>query len=132
MTEQEIEAFLDVYDDLAVEIVDEDVKNEAAALDFTNQELAENVCRAMDWEDFDLLAHFDFAAVSDSGNVEHILAHAFVSFLRWRLFTAAMERGIGDNAFNQSCAAYSEFWYIALVHRWNDLSNGPKMKPWVN
>ena len=132
MTGPEIEAFLDIYDDLAVDIVDEDVKNVAAALDYTNQELAEYICRIMDWEDFDLLGHFDFEAVHEEGNVEHILAHGFVSFLRWRLFSAALQHGIGDSEFNQSCAAYSEYWYIELVRHWNALTNGAKMAGWVN
>jgi len=132
VTDKEIEAFLDVYDDLAVDIVDEDVKNEAAALDYSNQELAENICQTMGWEDFDLLGHYDFAAVMESGNTAHILCHAFISFLRWRLFTAAMEKGVGDPQFNQSCAAYSEFWYISLVHHWNALSEDSTVKPWIN
>lgn len=132
MTEEEFTSFLDVYDDLAVEIVDDVRKNTDAALDFSNQELAENICQTMEWEDFDLLSYFGFEDIHRSSDARIVLAHAFISFLRWRLFSEASRRGIGDVEFNQRAEAYSEYWYIALVHRWNALSNGAKMRPWLN
>lgn len=126
------EALLDLYDDLAVEIVDETAENTEAELPFSNRELAENICRAMGWEDFDLLAKYDFAEVEKTGQAEAVLAHAFISFLRWRLFRAATERSVGDAQFNQSCTAYSEYWYITLIRRWKSMTTGSPLPSWVN
>lgn len=128
----EAEALLDIYDDLAVEIVDDAAKNTDADLPYSNRELAENICRSMDWEDFDLLGKFEFEKIAAEAPSPVVLAHAFISFLRWRLFRLASARGIGDEAFNQSCTAYSEYWYITLVRRWNELEGGPVQKPWIN
>jgi len=132
VTTETIEGLLDVYDDLAVEIVDSKSSNADVDLVYSNRELAENICRAMDWEDFDLLGFFDFQAIHDEGTAQEILAHAFVSFLRYRLFSAALRRGIGDSEFNQQTVAYSEYWYIKLVHRWNDLTHQRPVSAWMN
>lgn len=122
-----------LYDDLAVEIIDDDRKNEDVDLPYSNRELAENVCSAMKWEDFDLFEAHDFESVNEAGDGDTCLAYAFLSFLRWRVFTEASKRGIGVEAFNLKAATYSEYWYIALVEKWN--SNNPNaspMKAWRN
>lgn len=131
MTET-LERLLDIYDDLAVEIVDSKVLNTDVDLPFSNHDLAVNICRAMDWDDFDLLGFFDFPAIHDSVEAEEILAHAFVSFLRFRLFSTALRQGTGSQEFNQSAAAYGEYWYIKLVHRWNTLTNSRPVAHWLN
>lgn len=131
MTET-LERLLDIYDDLAVEIVDSQVQNTDVDLPFSNHELAVNICRAMGWDDFDLLGFFDFPTVHDGGDAEEILAHAFVSFLRFRLFSTAIRQGIGSPEFNQSATAYGEYWYVKLVHRWNALTNNRPVAAWLN
>ncbi|WNL50700.1 hypothetical protein RPALISO_113 [Ruegeria phage RpAliso] len=131
MTEEAVEGLFAAYDDLAVDIVSSAAPNTDVDLTMSNRQLAENICEAMNWEDFDLLGKYDFEEVNTSENPAAILAHAFVSFLRWRLFSEAQKRGIGDAAFNLRCITYSEFWYIKLVNRWSTL-NGGKAKPWVN
>lgn len=126
------ESIFALYDDLAVEIIDDDRQNEDVALSYSNRELAENICRAMQWEDFDLFESHDFESVNEGGDPATCLAYAFLSFLRWRVFTEASKRGIGIEAFNQKAAAYSEYWYIALVEKWNQQSEATPMKAWVN
>lgn len=126
------ESIFALYDDLAVEIIDDDRPNEDAALSYSNRQLAENICRKMAWEDFDLFEAHDFESVAEGGDEGTCLAYAFLSFLRWRLFTEASRRQIGIEVFNQKAAAYSEFWYIRLVERWNEQANGTPMKAWVN
>lgn len=134
MTEQlSLTDLMAPYDDVAVDVVDSTESNADVNLTFTNRELAENVCKTMNWESFDLFDKYDFEKVHAEGTPEECLAHAFVSFLRWRVFTLALQRGVGINEFSQRAAAYSEFWYIKLVSRWNESNpEAPQMKPWVN
>ena len=129
----DVEDIFALYDDLAVEVVSSTEPNTDAALTYSNQELAENVCTAMGWEDFDLFDHHDFDTIYAAGDGNTCLAYAFLSFLRWRLFTMASTRGVGNEPFNQKSAAYSEYWYIRLVERWNESNpDSPAMKAWVN
>lgn len=129
----EAESFFALYDDLAVEIVDDPSPNDDAALSYSNRELAENICQSLAWEDFDLFDRHDYDGVLASGQAGECLAYAFLSFLRWRLFTEASKRGVGIEEFNQRAAAYSEYWYIKLVERWNEKNpDAVPMKAWVN
>ena len=130
----DLPSFFDDYEDLAVEIVDDAESNEAEyCLPYSNRELADMICGAMDWEDFDLFEKQPFEEVYERRDEAELLAYAFISFLRYRLFKAAGEQGIGNALFNQKVMAYSEYWYIRLVEKWNQLSgDAPKIKPWVN
>jgi hypothetical protein len=127
------ESIFALYDDLAVEIIDDARPNTDAALSYSNRELAENICRTMQWEDFDLFETHNFEAVHAADDEKTCLAYAFLSFLRWRVFHEASKRGVGIEAFNQKAAAYSEYWYITLVERWNALTpDSTPMKAWIN
>lgn len=122
-----------LYDDLAVEVIDDTRPNTEAALAYSNRELAENICRTMKWEDFDLFESHDFETVHEGEDEGTCLAYAFLSFLRWRLFSEASKRGVGIEVFNQKAIAYSEYWYIKLVERWNSLNPAATpMKAWIN
>lgn len=124
-------ALLDIYDDLAVTIVDDVQSNVDVNLSLSNQEIAELVCTSMGWEDFDLLGHFDFDAAEKSSDTSTVLAHAFISFLRWRLFNAAAHQQIGDQEFNVQCVAYSEYWYLRLIQKWDTMETGDTHKTWI-
>lgn len=126
------ESIFALYDDLAVEVVSDDSPNDDVELIFTNRELSEKICEKMGWEDFDLFETHDFEIAQERAVADECLAYAFISFLRYRLFTRASEGRVGVEAFNQSAAAYSEFWYIKLVEQWNELSDGTPMKAWMN
>ena len=73
----------------------------------------------MDWESFDLFEEHAFEAVLSAGDPETMLAYAYLSFLRWRVFTQASALQVGLEEFNQTAAAYSEMWYIKLVCAWS-------------
>jgi hypothetical protein len=121
-----------VYDDLAVEVVSDTRSNEDVALSFSNRELAESICQAMEWEDFDLFETHDFEGVHKNNVPEACLAYGFLSFLRWRLFTRASAAGVGIESFNERAAAYSEYWYIRLIEAWNAHNpNAVPMKAWL-
>lgn len=129
---KDTESLFEPYDVLAVEVLGNHTKNTDVSLSYTNQELAEHICQAMGWEDFDLFEHHDFPEVALSDDPAVCLSYAFLSFLRWRVFTTASARSIGVEAFNQKAAAYSEFWYISLVERWNNMAGASApMKPWL-
>ncbi|AMO44155.1 hypothetical protein DSS3P8_097 [Roseobacter phage DSS3P8] len=133
MTSIDTQGFLDLYDDIAVEIVDSAEPNTDVDLTFSNRELSENICQAMDWEDFDLFETHDFQAIYDAADSASCLAYAFIAFLRWRVFTTASSRGVGEEGFNIRAATHSEYWYIKLVDRWNQQNPAaPQMKAWVN
>lgn len=128
----EAAAILDVYDDLAVEVVSDNVPNTVVDMPYSNMELSENICKAMDWEDFDILARHEFAEIEKSGEAKVVLAYAFLSFLRWRLFDEATRRGIGDADLNTRFCTYAEYWFIRLVKRWKFLSTGTPQTKWLN
>ena len=125
--------FFAQYDDLAVEIVDRDAPIDDVGLSFSNRELAQKICFAMGWEDFDLFEQHDFQKVFEENIPENCLTYAFISFLRYRLFSEAQQRGIGLPAFNERAVAYSEYWYITLVERWNSHNpDKPSTNNWKN
>ena len=133
LTAFDTDQFFAAYDDIAVEIVDNSEPNADVDLSFSNRELAENICQVMAWEDFDLFETHDFEAVHRDGMAGVCLAYAFLSFLRWRVFTTAAARGVGIATFNDKAIAYSEYWYIKLVERWNSHNpNAKPMKAWIN
>jgi hypothetical protein len=133
LTAIDTDQFFAAYDDIAVEIVDSSEPNTDVDLVFSNRQLAENICRAMGWEDFDLFETHDFAGVYASGSADHYLAYAFLSFLRFRVFSTAARRGVGNVTFNAKAVAYSEYWYIKLVERWNEQNPvGRPMNAWLN
>ena len=123
----------ELYDDLAVLVVSSKMSNDSVDLKYTNLELSENICSIMEWETFDLFETHDFQEVMDADEADKCLAYAFISFLRWRLFTEARKLGIGPDDFNINAAVYSEYWYIKLVERWSVLSGSSvSMKNWIN
>lgn len=121
-----------LYEGIAVEIIDSTSPNDDVSLSYSNRELAENICQTMKWEEFDLFEHHNFEVVYEEGDAAKCLSYAFLSFLRWRLFTEASARGIGIEVFNIKAAAYSEYWYVKLVERWNESNAGSPMKAWIN
>lgn len=116
------EQFFELYDAIAVEVVDSTAPNTDAGLSMSNRAMAEKVCQIMGWEDFDMFESHDMQKAYDSNVAETCKAYAFVSFLRWRVFSIALQRGVGYESFNHKAATYSEYWYIALVERWAELS----------
>jgi hypothetical protein len=128
------------YDDIAVEVVSSDTSNMDVSLAFTNRELVEHVCRALNVEDFDLFEEHAFELVyeehlarGDDARAETPLAYAFIAFLRWRVFTIAMDRGVGIPTFSEKAASHSEMWYIRLVDLWNESNkDSPQIKTWMN
>ena len=126
-------SYFDPYEDLAVEIIDDAASNAAEYdLSYSNRELTEIICRSMGWEDFDLFETYDFEAVLFRGVAEELLAYGFVSFLRYRLFKAASEQGVGIAEFNARAMAYSEYWYIRLIERWGADNGKCAGRRWVN
>lgn len=129
----ELDNFLDPYDDIAVEIVDSSTPNTDIGLSFSNRELAENICQTMGWESFDLFETQDFEGVEARGDGTECLAYAFIALLRWRVFTVAASRNVGNEMFNTKVATHSEYWYIKLVDTWNKQNpHAPQMQKWIN
>jgi len=59
----QVEGFLNQYDDLAIAVIDDQRPNLHVDMELSNAEMVEEVCRILDWEDFDLLTPYDFQTV---------------------------------------------------------------------
>lgn len=128
-----VDHVLDMYEDVAVETVSSTAPNTDVSLDFSNRELAEQVCQLMKWESFNLFETHDFDSVINRNVRDELLAYAFISFLRWRMFITSQSSGIGIPSFNERSAAYSEMWYVTLVEAWHMTApDAVPVKRWVH
>lgn len=124
----QISAFFDLYDDLAIVVLDDTQPNYQNDMEISNAEMVEEICRMMDWEDFDILAPIDFAKVYKDGAVHQILAYFYLAHLRCELFYTAQREEVGDYVFNKTAVAYSEYWYLRLRDRYDALYSGQETR----
>lgn len=120
----QVSAFFDMYDDVALAVLDDQRPNTDVGMEMSNSELTEEVCRLMDWEDFDVFTPFDFGKVYKSGATHQILAYFYLAHLRLEIFTAAQNEEIGDRLFNKTAISFSEYWYLKLRDRYDALYSG--------
>lgn len=131
---EQLESFLDRYDDLAVSLTEDDKPNTHHGLPYSNQEMTEVVCETMDWDGFDLFSNIDFDSYYKSEDVDIIRAACFIAFLRMDVFYTAAANGIGDLNFNKIAATHSEFWFRKFNDRFNAVQGktGEQTHKWIN
>ena len=110
----QVAEFLDQYDDLACSVVGDQRPNINVGIEYSNAELVEEVCELMGWEDFDLMAPYDFEEAYNSGDRSTILAHLYINHLRLDLFFSANVHDIGDTLVNTHAIAFSDYWFRKL------------------
>jgi len=129
----QVEGFLNQYDDLAIAVIDDQRPNLHVDMELSNAEMVEEVCRILDWEDFDLLTPYDFQTVYDTGSVSQILAHFYIAHLRLDMFNSALFQDIGERVFNKAACAFSEYWYMKLRDKYDALySDEPVRHKWLH
>lgn len=121
---QSVEDFYAQYDDLAIAVIDDERPNHHAGLHLSNSEMCEIVCELMEWEEFSLFDDAPFDKVYKQGSARQVLAYAYIAFLRWELFHAAIHQKVGDAAFNEKSCAHSELWYGKLRDRYDGIASG--------
>jgi len=127
--------FMDRYEDLGGQILDSALPNVAYGLDYSNNELAGEICDAMDWDSFDIFQSIDFEATYENAGIEEVRAYCFLAFLRMDLFYTANAMGVGEKSFNMLAAALSEYWFKRLMDRFNFLhgdKEGVTPHPWIH
>lgn len=129
--DEQIQAFFDPYDDIAVEVCSSPYPNEILP-DLTNLDICEEVCDALDVDTFDLFADIPTATIETSTDPETVRAYAFMYLLRWQIFAVAKEFGVGGDDFNDLALAHSEVWYLRLANRYSVLTGGEENKTWLN
>lgn len=128
-----VEDFFDQYEDLACAVIDDERPNTHIGLQWSNADMVEGILQMMDWECFNLFEDIPFLDVYERGAAIQILAHCYLSFLRWELWLAAIQQKIGDPNFNEKAAAHAELWYLRLRDRYDGLINGEMTShPWMN
>lgn len=121
---QSVNDFFEVYEDLAIAVIDDERPNLDIGLELSNSEMAEVVCELMEWESFDLFQTMDFLDIYNRGGSPQVLSYCYMAFLRWELWLAAINQKIGDAAFNEQACADSELWYCRLRDRYAAMVNG--------
>ena len=116
--------FFDLYDELALAVLDDQRPNTHSGMEMSNADMVEEICRLMEWEDFDIFTPFDFEKVYKNGSLHQILAHFYLSHLRLDVFYSAKQEEIGDHLFNITASSFSEYWYLKLRDRYDALSSG--------
>ena len=128
-----VEDFYAQYEDLACAVIDDERPNTHIGLLLSNADMADGVCDMMEWEYFDLFDDLPFGDIYAKGAAVHILAHCYLSFLRWELWLAAIQQNIGDKDFNEKAAAHSELWYLRFRDRYSALVNSEMTShPWLH
>jgi len=120
----QVAEFFDRYDEIALAVLDDTRPNHQNGMEISNREMTEEVCRLMDWEDFDIFTPFDFGKVYKTGAVHQILAHFYIAHLRLEVFYSAQQEEIGDLLFNKTAISFSEYWYLRLRDRYDSLYAG--------
>ena len=132
MGDSPVEDFFMQYEDLALEVVEDERPNTQFGTTMSNADMSEAVCQIMDWECFDLFDEYDYRMVYKSGAPPMVMAFCYVAFLRMELWSSAMDCEIGENAFNQQACAYDEMWYLRLRDRYAALVEQKDTKhPWL-
>lgn len=123
-----------LYDEIAIAVLDDTSPNYAAFdVPYSNKELGEEICRIMEWEEFDLLIHHDFEAIYISGGLPQLRAYAYLAHLQFEVALTAMGNNIGDPALNQQLHAYCEYWFLKLRDRIRSLVfNTVTNHPWIH
>lgn len=120
----QVTTFFDLYDDVALAVLDDQRPNTDVGMEMSNAEMVEEICRVMGWEDFDILTAFDFDKVYKDGALHQILAYFYLAHLRLAIFEVARDENIGDALFNKAAVAFSEYWYLKLRDRYDALYTG--------
>lgn len=116
--------FFDLYDEVALAVLDDQRPNTHSGMEMSNADMVEEICRLMEWEDFDIFTPFDFGKVYKDGAVHQILAHFYLAHLRLEIFYSAKQEEIGDRLFNKTAISFSEYWYLKLRDRYDALYSG--------
>ena len=127
----DIDDFFDQYDDIAVEVCDMPYPNEIIS-DYTNMEICSEICDLLDVDYFDMFADINITEEIKAENPERLKALGFIYLLRWQVFVAALEIGVGNQEFNERAIAHSEMWYIRLANRHLEVMGGDADKSWLN
>ena len=114
---EQLDRYLGIYDDLAVEVLDDDRPNTGYGLPYTNAEVTQIVLNDMDWESFDLFQKVDYQGAYESEDSDNVRAYSLIAFLRMMLFSAAYANHVGDPEFNRGASAFSEYWFKRLSDR---------------
>lgn len=124
----QVAAFFDIYDDLALAVLDDRRPNLQNGMEMSNADMVEEICRIMGWEDFDIFTPYDFDKVYKDGAMHQILAHFYLAHLRLEVFNSAGVEGIGDQLVNKSAVTFSEYWYLKLRDRYDALYAGKETR----
>ena len=119
----QLNKLLDRYDDLAVNVVEDERPNTARGLPYSNSDMTQMILEALDWESFDLFHTIDFEAAFKSDEEDYVRAYCFLAYLRLDLFTVSMAAGVGDPDFNKAAASTSEYWFRRLMDRFTTLNS---------
>lgn len=129
----QLNRYLGIYEDLAIQVLDDPRSNVKYGLPWSNEELTQAVLEDMDWESFDLFQQMPYAEVYGGESIEQSRALCFVAFLRMMLFSAAFVNGIGEPEFNKTVAAHSEYWFRLLRDRYESLQKKDSTHhKWIN
>lgn len=131
----QLNRLLDQYEDIAVEVIDDEDSNESRGLPYTNAQMSNVILEEMGWESFDLFQDMDFAEVYASDDAGKIRAYCFLAYLRLDMFNIANHAGVGDADFNSVCAVASEYWFRRLLDRCTSLTTNSKQPTkhiWLN
>lgn len=124
----QVAEFFDVYDDLALHVLDDRRPNHQNGMEMSNADMVEEVCRIMGWEDFDVFTPYDFEKVYKDGATHQILAHFYLAHLRLEVFNSAIAESIGDPLVNKAALTFSEYWYLKLRDRYDALFGGKETR----
>jgi len=129
----QVEGFLNQYDALAMAVIDDQRPNMQVDMELSNAEMVVEVCRILDWEEFDLMAPYDFKQIYETGSVSQTLAYFYIAHLRLDLFNSARYQNIGDHGFNKAACAFSEYWYMKLRDKYDALyTDQPVKHAWLH
>ena len=129
----QLDRYLGLYDDLAVEVLDDPRPNARYGLPWSNQELTQIVLHDMDWESFDLFMQVPYKDAYEGEDVDVARCYCFIAFLRMMLFSAAFANHVGDPEFNRVAVAHSEYWFKRLKDRYEALTKkGETRHGWIH
>lgn len=115
---EQLDRYLEQYDDLAVQVLDDPRPNGRYGMPWSNAEITQIVLDDMDWDSFDLFQPMPYAEAYEGGDTGRARAMCFIAFLRMMLFSAAFANNVGEPEFNKVAAAHSEYWFKRLKDRY--------------
>lgn len=119
---EQLDRYLVQYEDLAIQVLDDDRPNSHYGLPWSNTELTQIVLNDMDWEFFDIFETLPYAEIYTEGDDNAVRCYSFIAFLRMMLFSVAFANHVGDSEFNKLASAHSEYWFKRLQDRYGSFT----------